>query len=107
MPTYSPEMLRWGKIYRRKKHPQPSAPNFLYKEALSEPYNSAKFPEKPSGARAFRPDGVKNVPTRIVSNPSRDGQTVRKDMKSRRLQWRQWDLNIPDQCCTQGKEDMV
>ena len=75
MPIYSPEMLRWGKIYRRKKHPQPSAPNFLYKEALSEPYNSAKFPEKPSGARAFRPDGVKNVPTRIVSNPSRESGT--------------------------------
>ena len=77
MPIYSPEMLRWGKIYRRKKHPQPSAPNFLYKEALCEPYNSAKFPEKPSGARAFRPDGVKNVPTRIVSNPSRDGGAYR------------------------------
>ena len=86
MPIYSLEMLRWGKIYRRKKHPQPSVPNFLYKEALSEPYNSAKFPEKPSGARAFRPDGVKNVPTRIVSNPSRDGQTVPKEVKSRRLQ---------------------
>ena len=81
MPIYSPEMLRWGKIYRRKKHPQPSAPNFLYKEALSEPYNSAKFPEKPSGARAFRPDGVKNVPTRIVSNPSRDGVQVRQTYK--------------------------
>ena len=73
MPIYSPEMLRWGKIYRRKKHPQPSAPNFLYKEALSEPYNSAKFPAKPSAARTFRPDGVKKLPTRIVSNPSRDG----------------------------------
>ena len=79
MPIYSPEMLRWGKIYRRKKHPQPSAPNFLYKEALSEPYNSAKFPEKPSGARAFRPDGVKNVPTRIVSNPSRDGGSLTRN----------------------------
>ena len=66
-------IFRWGKIDRRKQLLLPSAPNFLYKEALSEPYNSAKFPEKPSGARAFRPDGVKNVPTRIVSNPSRDG----------------------------------
>ena len=73
MPIYSPEMLRWGKIYRRKKHPQPSAPNFLYKEALSEPYNSAKSPGKPLVTGAFCPDGVKNVPTRIVSNPSRDG----------------------------------
>ena len=52
-------MLRWGKIYRRKKHPQPSAPNFLYKEALSEPYNSAKSPGKPLATGAFRPVGVK------------------------------------------------
>ena len=79
MPIYSPEMLRWGKIYRRKKHPQPSAPNFLYKEALSEPYNSAKSPGKPLATGTFCPDGVKKLPTRIVSNPSRDGGSLTRN----------------------------
>ena len=65
MPIYSPEMLRWGKIYRRKKHPQPSAPNFLYKEASSESYDPAKSPGKPLATGAFRPDGVKKTPYQL------------------------------------------
>ena len=58
---------------RRSQPLLQSAPDLLYKEALSEPYNSAKSPGKTLVTGAFCPDGVKNVPTRIVSNPSRDG----------------------------------
>ena len=67
------EMLRRGKMDRRRQQLWPSAPDFLYKAASFEPYNSAKYPGKPSGTRASSPDGVKKLPTRIVSNPSRDG----------------------------------
>ena len=67
------EMLRRGKMDRRRQPLLQSAPDLLYKEALSEPYNSAKSPGKPLVTGAFCPDGVKNVPTKIVSNPSRDG----------------------------------
>ena len=58
---------------RRRQPLLQSAPDLLYKEALSEPYNSAKSPGKPLVTGAFCPDGVKNVPTKIVSNPRRDG----------------------------------
>ena len=67
------EMLRRGKMDRRRQPLLQSAPDLLYKEALSEPYNSAKSPGKPLVTGAFCPDGVKNVPTKIVSNPRRDG----------------------------------
>ena len=67
------EMLMWGKINQRRQALLQSAPDLLYKEALSEPYNSAKSPGKPLVTGAFCPDGVKNVPTRIVSKTGRDG----------------------------------
>ena len=66
-------MLRRGKINQRRQPLLQSAPDLLYKEALSEPYNSAKSPGKSLVTGAFRPDGVKKLPTRIVSNPSREG----------------------------------
>ena len=45
---------------RRRQPLLQSAPDLLYKEALSEPYNSAKSPGKPLVTGAFCPDGVKN-----------------------------------------------
>ena len=44
---------------RRKQLLSPSAPDFLYKAASFEPYNSAKYPEKPLATGAFRPEEVK------------------------------------------------
>ena len=67
---------------RRRQRLFPPAPDFLYKAASFEPYNSAKYPEKPLATGAFCPDGVKNVPTRIVSNPSRDGEQIRLNYTS-------------------------
>ena len=67
------EMLRRGKMDRRRQPLLQSAPDLLYKEALSEPYNSAKSPGKPLVTGAFCSNGVEKVPTKIVSNPSRDG----------------------------------
>ena len=66
-------MLRRGKMNLRKQLLLPSAPDLPYNKALPELYDSAKSPEKPSVTRASCPDGVKKLPTRIVSNPSRDG----------------------------------
>ena len=45
---------------RRRQRLFPPAPDFLYKAASFEPYNSAKYPEKPLATGAFCPDGVKN-----------------------------------------------
>ena len=45
---------------RRRQPLLQSAPDLLYKEALSEPYNSAKSPGKTLATGAFCPDGVKN-----------------------------------------------
>lgn len=47
---------------RRRERLPPSAPDFLFKEASPKSYNSAKFPEKPSVARAFCTGGVKKSP---------------------------------------------
>ena len=54
------EMLRRGKMNQRRQRLFPPAPDFLYKAASFEPYNSAKYPEKPLATGAFCPDGVKN-----------------------------------------------
>ena len=54
------EMLRRGKMNRRRQRLFPPAPDFLYKAASFEPYNSAKYPEKPLATGAFCLDGVKN-----------------------------------------------
>ena len=57
---------------RRKQLLLPSAPDFLYNEALPEPYDSAESPEKPLATGAFCPNGVKKFPTSFVSKTSRD-----------------------------------
>ena len=44
---------------RRRERLQPSAPDFLFKEASPKSYDSAKFPVNPSAARVFCVDGVK------------------------------------------------
>ncbi len=67
------EMLRRGKMDRRRQRLWQSAPDLRYNEASSEPYNSAKSPGKPLVTGAFCSNGVEKVPTKIVSNPSRDG----------------------------------
>ena len=46
---------------RRRERLRPSAPDYLFKEASPKSYNSAKFPEKPSVARAFCTGGVKKA----------------------------------------------
>ena len=72
-------MLMWGKINQRRQALLQSAPDLLYKEALSEPYNSAKSPGKPLVTGASSPDGVEKVPTKIVSNPSRDDGSLTRN----------------------------
>ena len=59
------EMLRRGKMNRRRQRLLQSAPDLLYKEALSEPYNSAKSPGKPLATGTFCPDGVKKTPYQL------------------------------------------
>ena len=64
---------------RRRQPLLQSAPDPLYKEALSEPYNSAKSPEKPLATGAFCPDGVKKLPTSFVSKTGRDGGSLTRN----------------------------
>ena len=61
---------------RRRQRLFPPAPDFLYKAASFEPYNSAKYPEKPLAAGAFCPDGVKKVPTFVSFRAGSPVRTV-------------------------------
>ena len=63
---------------RRRQRLWPSVPDFLYKEASSESYDPAKSPGKPLATGAFRPDGVKKLPTSFVSKTGRDGGSLRR-----------------------------
>ena len=64
---------------RRRQPLLQSAPDLLYKEALSESYDSAKSPEKPLDAGGFSPDGVKKLPTSFVSKTGRDGGSLTRN----------------------------